>query len=271
MKTPLTYYGGKQKMLSVILPRIPAHDLYVEPFIGGGAVFWAKKPAQIEVINDLNGCLITFYRVFKKRLPELLDLINQTLYSRQEHKTAYLIYQTPHLWDDVKVAWAVFILSSQGFLSEFSETWGTSNTPSHGGDSTIKRFNNRKEMLNENCAGYSRRLEICQIEMRDAVEVIRLRDAPKTFTYCDPPYHNADQGHYAGYTREQYRELLETLAGLEGKFLLSSYDCPMLQDFIREKGWHSVQIEKSLDAGIVKKGKRNRKVEVLTANYPLAI
>lgn len=32
MKTPITYYGGKQKMLKIILPMIPEHDIYVEPF-----------------------------------------------------------------------------------------------------------------------------------------------------------------------------------------------------------------------------------------------
>jgi DNA adenine methylase len=48
MKTPITYYGGKQKMLKHILPMIPKHTCYVEPFVGGGAVFWAKQQAKVE-------------------------------------------------------------------------------------------------------------------------------------------------------------------------------------------------------------------------------
>ena len=51
-KTPITYYGGKQSMLRDILPLIPEHQIYVEPFFGGGAVFWAKEPTKCEVIND---------------------------------------------------------------------------------------------------------------------------------------------------------------------------------------------------------------------------
>jgi DNA adenine methylase len=62
MKTPITYYGGKQKMLPHILPLIPHHALYTEAFAGGAAVFFAKEPAQVEIINDLNGELINFYR-----------------------------------------------------------------------------------------------------------------------------------------------------------------------------------------------------------------
>ena len=38
MKTPISYYGGKQSLLKHILPLIPKHKIYVEPFFGGGAV-----------------------------------------------------------------------------------------------------------------------------------------------------------------------------------------------------------------------------------------
>ena len=54
MKTPISYYGGKQSLLKHILPLIPEHRIYVEPFFGGGAVFFAKEPAKVEVINDHN-------------------------------------------------------------------------------------------------------------------------------------------------------------------------------------------------------------------------
>ncbi|HEU0226617.1 MAG TPA: DNA adenine methylase [Arachidicoccus soli] len=51
MKTPISYYGGKQSMLKHILPLIPEHTVYVEPFFGGGAVFRAKEPKNVEVIK----------------------------------------------------------------------------------------------------------------------------------------------------------------------------------------------------------------------------
>ncbi len=54
MKTPLTYYGGKQQLAPAIVSIIPAHKIYVEPFVGGGAVFFAKTASAVEVINDIN-------------------------------------------------------------------------------------------------------------------------------------------------------------------------------------------------------------------------
>ena len=62
MKPPISYYGGKQNMLSELLPLIPKHESYIEPFFGGGALFFAKTPSPLEVINDTNQLMINFYR-----------------------------------------------------------------------------------------------------------------------------------------------------------------------------------------------------------------
>jgi DNA adenine methylase len=40
MRTPITYYGGKQNMARIIVPLLPPHRLYCEPFAGGAAVFF---------------------------------------------------------------------------------------------------------------------------------------------------------------------------------------------------------------------------------------
>lgn len=45
--TPLTYYGGKQKLAKVLIPLIPPHKTYVKPFVGGGAIFWLKPVTEI--------------------------------------------------------------------------------------------------------------------------------------------------------------------------------------------------------------------------------
>ena len=59
-RTPIAYYGGKLNMLKHILPMFPEHKIYVEPFFGGGAVFFAKQPSPVEVINDTFDLAIIF-------------------------------------------------------------------------------------------------------------------------------------------------------------------------------------------------------------------
>jgi site-specific DNA-adenine methylase len=63
MRTPLSYYGGKQQLASRILGMIPEHHVYCEPFCGGAAIFFSKEPSGVEIINDTNGEIINFYEV----------------------------------------------------------------------------------------------------------------------------------------------------------------------------------------------------------------
>lgn len=86
MKTPIPYYGGQQKMLKDILPLIPPHNLYNEPFAGGAALLFAKQPAKINIINDLNGELVNFYKTTVTDFKALKKEIRTTLHSRENHK-----------------------------------------------------------------------------------------------------------------------------------------------------------------------------------------
>ena len=80
LKTPTSYYGGKQNLVATILPLFPKHTLYAEPFVGGGAVFWAKPPSDVEVINDVNRELINFYEVVQNEYVDLEKMIRISLH-----------------------------------------------------------------------------------------------------------------------------------------------------------------------------------------------
>jgi len=123
LRTPIIYYGGKQKLASRIISLIPRHTLYCEPFIGGAAIFFAKRPSEIEVINDTNGELINFYRTLKEDFSALEAEISTSLHSRDLHRKASLIYNNPDMFDSVKRAWAVWILSTQSFAGMLDGTW----------------------------------------------------------------------------------------------------------------------------------------------------
>lgn len=261
LKTPISYYGGKQKLSSVIVPLIPEHTLYCEPFLGGAAIFFAKKPSTVEVLNDTNRELINFYRVVQQDFVSLEKEIRITLHSRFQHRHADVINKFPELFSDIKRAWAVWVLSSQSFASKMDGPFGydrQSNT-------TTKKISNKREAFSEDLAI---RLQNVQLESADALYVIRSRDAVGSFFYLDPPYYNSDCGHYDGYSIEDFERLLQSLSEIKGKFMLSSYPSEVLSKYTKAHGWHFKTFEQGVSIN-AKSGYLKRKWEVITTNYPI--
>ncbi|WKD85219.1 Modification methylase DpnIIA [Polaribacter huanghezhanensis] len=260
-KTPITYYGGKINMVSTILPLIPKHRIYTESFFGGGAIFFAKEPSKAEVINDTNNMVVNFFEVVKTDFDRLKLKIEATLFSRASYTVANMIYKMPHLFDKIQQAWSFYIATNMGFSCQIG-SWGYDKYGKR-----VKAFQNKKLLFNKDMY---KRLENAQIENNNACKVISSRDTEDAFHYVDPPYIDANQGHYGGYTESDYKQLLDTLSKLKGKFLLSSYPSKLLDSYIQKNGWHTKTFDKPLSARKAVEGKsRGRKIEVLTANYSL--
>lgn len=262
MKTPVSYYGGKQMMCSKILPLIPEHKLYCEPFCGGAAIFWAKKPSDLEVLNDTNRELVNFYQVVKNDFTSLEKEIRITLNSRDLYRKASTIYNNPDMFNEIKRAWVLWILSSQSFGSKLDDSWGYDKSKNR----TAKQIQNKKDSFTEDLAI---RLQNCSIECADACYIIRSRDTTDSFFYCDPPYYNANMGHYDGYSLNDFKELLDALSQIKGKFLLSSYPSDILTEYTQKFGWNTKTFDMRISVSAKADKKQKRKVEVLTANYEL--
>lgn len=259
-KTPITYYGGKQLMLKHILPLIPSHSLYCEPFVGGAAVYFAKEPAPVEIINDKNGELVNFYKVLKSNFDELFKLIDESLHSREQHLFANIVYSYPQFFNNIRRAWAVWFIANQSFASKLDGSWAYARKTNK---CATKVQNNKKRFSDL----LSQRFESTQIEHRDALKVIASSDCEEAFIYLDPPYVGSNQGHYAGYTDADFKALLEACSKMKGKFLLSSYPNAMLQKYVDANGWTQIKFDKALCVSSTTKKKR--KTEVLTLNYTL--
>ncbi|MCK5099014.1 MAG: DNA adenine methylase [Desulfobacteraceae bacterium] len=72
MNSPFAYIGGKSRLSKQIISTIPEHKVYCEVFSGAAWVFFRKEPSMVEVINDLDSDLITFYRVVQNHIEEFL-------------------------------------------------------------------------------------------------------------------------------------------------------------------------------------------------------
>lgn len=261
MQTPITYYGGKQRLVSTILSLIPEHTSYIEPFAGGAAILFAKPKSKVEVINDTNSEVILFYKVVKTKFNKLQREIRATLHSRELHRKAKFIYEHPSLFTDIERAWALWVNSVMSYSSILGSTWSCGfESPT-----SEKKVHSKKKSFTKEL---SDRLELVQIESRDALEVVLARDNSKAFFYLDPPYIDTACGHYGGYTRDDFEKLLVVLSKIKGKFLLSSFPSDLLEKYRRKYKWKTKSIEMNLCVQGARKNGR-KKVEVLTANYPI--
>ncbi len=257
MKTPISYYGGKQQMAKMIVTLIPKHSLYTEVFCGGAAIYWAKQPSTIEVINDKNSEVSNFYKVVKTDFVELQKMVAATLHSRKAYLNAMEIYKNPTAYTDVERAWAFWAGCNMSYLSSIGGGFAYQRKGKNR--CALKVANNRESFV----VDYANRLRGTTVEHDDAIKVIQRYDCEDAFHYIDPPYFNANMGHYKGYTKDNFLSLLETLSNIKGKFLLSSYPSDLLSEFIDKHGWYRRDVIMRSSAT----RNRKNKIEVLTANY----
>lgn len=241
MKPLVRYYGGKQRMTSKILPLLPPHRIYVEPFAGGAALFFTKPPPKckndIEVLNDHSELLINLYRQAQTNEQELLHRLNYTPYSEAEHRRAGQILRNPEAHDDLTKAWAYYTNIQMSFSACLGKGWGRDKIT----NTASSRFENYRLRLPDVFS----RLRGVYIACEDALECIRRWDGPDTLFYCDPPYPETDTGHYKNYTRGDFQALVELAETCQGAFVVSSYDniAPLVPDT-----WQSHSFNTSMSA-----------------------
>lgn len=254
MKTPVKYWGGKQQLADKIIAIISEHHCYTEVFFGGGAVFFKKPISKVEIINDINDNMVNFYKTIKRNFNSLHEELDTTLYSEFQYQEAKQLWKEGG--DKVLRAWAVFVLSHQSFSGNLGNSWAFSDTAN-----LAKKLDNTKKMFDER---YVKRLEHVQIFCRDAINVLENTDSIDTFHFIDPPYFNSNMGHYDGYTKENFKELLNWLSIAKGKFILTTYPSEILSEYTKANNWHTINNVMHLSAS-TKAGAN--KTEVFTMNY----
>jgi DNA adenine methylase len=251
-KTPLSYYGGKARIASQIVPHIMAipHTVYVEPFFGGGAVLYAKGKIDRgnshyyrEAINDLNKQLITFWHVAREQPSELARWIELTPYSQEEYREARKIYNNPSEYNDLKVAWATYIQCNMSFANSIGTGWGSGVITRNHANTWVNRAARLPECFE--------RLRDVYIGCEDALSFIKRFDCSHGLIYADPPYPETSQGHYSGYTLDDYQALCDALDACESSYVLSNYH----QDIAPKSAQKCVEIEAVMSAANGRNGR----------------
>jgi DNA adenine methylase len=248
----ISWVGGKKALRELIYERLPKeYERYIEVFGGGGWVLFGKCPDSrcMEVYNDFNSNLANLFFCVKERsIAFLLELGFLPLNSRDEFYVLRKFiskeeFKKDYLKEELELA--------QRYLSdpEFEEVKAILTENAEVTD--VKRaavfFKLIRYSYGSGCTSYScqpfdvrktffliweanRRLANTVIENKDFEALIRQYDRPNAFFYCDPPYYQTE-GHYeVEFHKEDHVRLRDTLAQIEGKFLVSYNDC----EYIRE-------------------------------------
>jgi DNA adenine methylase len=248
---PLSYIGGKRSLAKRLIALFPKHTTYVEAFAGGAQVFFHKEPSRVEVLNDLDGEIVNFFRVCKEHHEELLRYFRFCLVSR---KWFDLLKATdPATLTDVQRAARYLYLLKGSFASLIRHPnyhWHVVQPPG---------FN--LERLPELFENAHKRLERVQIECLPYEEVLRRYDRPATLFYLDPPYFGRNLYRY-NFTPADFEKLAERLGKLHGKFVLSLNDVPEVRNLFRRFFIQGVELAYTAQK---RAGRRYR--EVLITNF----
>lgn len=265
INSPFRYAGGKYYARKLILPRIPSHEQYIEPFAGGASIFFAKNKSPYNWLNDIDedvaNCLICI-RDTPEELIQFLDGLPATkelhTYYKNEFRPANPIEKAGRWYYLNRTSYS-------GIMNPQNCYWG------YG-----PKYSMRPENWPRNIRRTSQKLQGVKITALDYKEVIE--DSPDgSFLFVDPPYYNADQDKFYShhFTKEDHSDLVGLLRSHAHRlhFLITYDNTPdiwAMYDWcqIVEEEWNYTINRTDDQTGRTNaKGRRYKGKEVLIMNY----
>lgn len=169
--------GGKRKLLKHLLPLIPASfNTYYEPFMGGGALFFALQP-EVGILSDTNDELINCYT----QVRDVPDRVLGCLSTMENNKEDYYRIRKEPPTDNVARAARMIYLCTHSFNGIHRVNLsGIFNVP-YGNNPTLKHYD--PDRLHSTSKALSSTRLVCR-DFEDVLAGAKVGD----FIYLDPPY-----------------------------------------------------------------------------------
>lgn len=269
----LKWVGGKRQLLNDIIPMIPTnYSIYVEPFIGGGAVLFELQPKKA-IINDFNSELINVYIVIRDYPDELIrELQFHKENNSSEHFYGVREYdRKPELFSQMtpvqKAARIIYLnktcyngLYRVNSAGQFNSPYGKYKNPNIVNETVIRAMS---KYFNEN------NIVIKNGDFKDALKGLR----KGAFVYLDPPYMPiSSSSSFTGYTENGFNEdkqrelkaLCDSLDKKGIKFLQSNSDCEFIRELYSGYKIKTIKAKRVINSKGNSRGEIN---EVLIYNY----
>jgi len=265
-RSPFGYFGSKHRIALPLIKYIPPHNAWVDAFCGSAAMTFAKSPAKIEIINDINGEIVNFFKQLRKNGDGLCREIAMTPYARQELVLARLHKKKLSSLERARRFLVSSMMAINGIFGEERGGFSYSNSYSRDGkEARVSRWYNLPARLQS----IIERLRHVRIENKDARELIKaFLKRPATLLYLDPPY-LAERT--KGYEFDQndkkfHKDLLKLVRRAKCMVMISSYDSDLYKSMLTEDlGWKQVKIATHTRGS---NGKRMTRTEILWLNKP---
>ncbi len=252
MNSPLCYIGGKSLLSKIIIDSMPDHHSYVEVFAGAAWVFFKKEKSKVEIINDLDGDLVSFYRVLQNHLEEFIKQFRWLITSREWWNDWNKQMNTTGLTDIQRAARYYYVqrLCFGGKVKGRAFGTAADRPP---------RINLLR--IEEDLSEVHMRLINVVVENLDWRNIIERYDRAATLFYLDPPYHKMPFYKH-NMESSDFARMAEVLKSVKGKFLLSLNDNDFICDTFAQFKQKKVSVKYSVGKDTKKIGK-----ELLISNY----
>lgn len=255
----LKWVGGKRSILPELLARLPKEfNTYNEPFLGGGALFFAVKPEKA-FLSDINFHLIITFQAVRDNVEQLIELL--TNHAKKHNKEYFqkarrqLVKET----DPTKIAGWFIYLNKTCFngLYRVNKSGGF-NVPM--GDYKVPPI-----LDPENLRAASAALQGATITQQSFSQI---KPQKNSFYYIDPPYHETYDGYNgSGFADKEHFALAEFCHEIHkkgGYFMLSNSDTDLVRTLYKAYTIEQVAAMRSVSC---KSHQRGRENELLIRNY----
>jgi DNA adenine methylase len=265
----IKWAGGKRQLLKEISKVIPAHfETYIEPFVGGGAVFFYLLPSKA-ILMDNNPILINVYKVIKNNVNALIPLLQAHQNNKEYFYEIRKADRMPEFknWSEVKQASRFIYLNRCCFNGLFRvNSKGYFNVP-------FGRYKNPNFCDIPNLNAVNRALQhvtILNASFEKCLDYAKKDD----FIYFDPPYMPiSDTANFTSYTKDNFTKedqvkLAKVFKKLDirgCKVLLSNSYCEFINDLYSDYEILVVDAKRAINSDATKRGAVK---EVLVRNYP---
>ena len=255
----IKWVGGKRQLISQMAQYFPkSFNKYIEPFVGGGAIFFHLLPKDA-ILIDFNDELINCYKIIKNNVSELIKSLKKHENEREYYYKIREVDRSPKefsKWSDIEKASRTIYMNRCCYNGLYRvNSKGYFNVP-------FGRYKNPNFCNRENLIAVHEALKNVEL-INDSFEICLDFAKKGDFIYFDPPYYPlSETANFTSYTSKNFgkdsqKKLLEVFKKLDErgcKLMLSNSYSEFILNLYKDYTIHTLKARRSINSDAKKRG-----------------